>query len=273
LVRDRLSEHDAAVRRHGTIQVPRAASATFALEYALGVEPREEDFTLVSDGTVSGSREGTLGVLDFEKLPKATGPPPTSREGRDRYSVTLRLRVKDDRGLTAESRRSFFVLDDPDWMEFFPLSLGASGEAAPVVADLDADGRDEVILATADGILRILRWSPTGLREQRLLLEPGSRLGPTPPREKGAAFTPRETVIREPAVGDVLGRGEAAIVVASREGRVYAYNARGERLKGFPVSVRTDRLDPGPKRSTWKAGFSRGRSSPTSMGSGARRSS
>src|SRR5213075_1389127 len=116
--------------------------------------------------------------------------------------------------LTAESRRSFFVLDDPDWMEF-PLSLRASGEAAPVVADLDADGRDEVILATSDGTVRILKWNPTGFREQRALLDLGSRVGEMP--------TPRETVFREPAVGDILGRGEPAIVVASREGKVYAF--------------------------------------------------
>src|SRR5262249_49848598 len=135
----------------GTIRVPRAQSATFTLEYALGVEPRDEEFTIVSEGTVSGSQGGTLGTLDFEKLPKATGPAPASREGRDRYSVALRLRVQDDRGLTAESRRSFFVLDDPDWMESFPLALGASGEAGPVLADLDGDGRDEIVLATADG--------------------------------------------------------------------------------------------------------------------------
>src|SRR5262249_46205873 len=146
----------------GAIRVPRAGSATFTLEYALGVEPREEEFTVVSEGTVSGIQEGTLGTLDFEKLPKVTGPAPASREGRDRYSVTLRLRVKDDRGLTAESRRSFFVLDDPDWMESFPLYLGASGEAAPVLADLDRDGRDEVILATADGTVRILKWDESG---------------------------------------------------------------------------------------------------------------
>ena len=228
----------------GAIHVPRAEGATFALEYALGVEPRDEEFTLVSGGTLAGGREGTLGVLDFEKLPKATGPPPTSREGRDRYSVTLRLRVTDDRGLVAESRRSFFVLDDPDWTSL-PLDLGASGEAAPVIADLDGDGRDEVILATADGAVRILRWEPTGLREQRLPLDVGSPLGPTETAgKKDPAYAPRETVFREPAVGDILGRGELAIVVASREGKVYAFNSRGERLQGFPVSVH-----PGSSRS------------------------
>ena len=49
-----------------------------------------------------------------------SGPAPATREDRDRYSVTVRLRVTDDRGLVGESRRSFFVLDDPSWMEHFP---------------------------------------------------------------------------------------------------------------------------------------------------------
>jgi len=56
---------------------------------------------------------------DLEALPLPTGPPPRSREDRDRYAVTVRLRVTDDRGLTAESRRSFFVLDDPAWKPGF----------------------------------------------------------------------------------------------------------------------------------------------------------
>jgi hypothetical protein len=223
----------------GAIRVPRADRATYALEYALGVQPRDDEFALVASGTVSGNKEGTLGTLDFEKLPKPTGPAPTTREERDRYSVTLRLRVTDDRGRIAESRRSFFVLDDPDWMEFFPLNVGASGEASPVVADLDGDGRDEIILGTADGTLRILRWESSRLREQRLLLDPGPPLGPTESDgRKDPAGSPRETLIREPVVGDLLGRGEMAIVAASREGKVYAFNSRGERLRGFPVSVR-----------------------------------
>jgi hypothetical protein len=213
----------------GSIRVPRAEHATFALEYALGVEPRDDEFVPVASGAVSGTKEGTLGTLEFEKLPKSAGKSPSTREDRDRYSVTVRLRVTDDRGLVGESRRSFFVLDDPDWMKNFPLNVGASGEAGPVVADLDGDGRDEVILATADGSIRILRWEPTGVREQRLLLDRGAPVGGT---------ETRETLIREPVVADLLGRGELAIVAASREGKVYAFNSRGERLKGFPVSVR-----------------------------------
>jgi subtilase family protein/FG-GAP repeat protein len=240
----------------GSIRVPRAERATYALEYALGVEPRDDEFVPVASGAVSGSKDGTLGTLDFEKLPKPAGPAPRTREDRDRYSVTLRLRVTDDRGLMAESRRSFFVLDDPDWMKFFPRYVGASGEAAPVVADLDGDGRDEIILATADGTIRILRWDASGVREQRLLLDPGPPLGPTGsegPQDPDAR--PRETIIREPVVTDLLGRGEMAIVVASREGKVYAFNSRGERLKGFPVSVRKGSSRPAAPTSPLETGI------------------
>ena len=233
----------------GTVRAPRAEHASFALEYALGVQPLDDEFVLVAGGAVSGSKVGTLGTLDFEKLPKSTGPAPATREERERYSVTVRLRVTDDKGLVAESRRSFFVLHDPGWMESFPLNLGASGEASPVVADLDGDGRDEVVLATADGSLRILRWERSGLREQRVVLDPGPPLGPTEIEgSQNPPGSPRETVIREPVVADLLGRGEMAIVASSREGKVYAFNSRGERLRGFPVSIR-----PGSSRSATPA--------------------
>ena len=126
--------------------------------------------------------------------------------------------------------------------------MNASGEASPVVVDLDGDGRDEVILGTADGTIRILRWNGSGVREQRLLLDLGNALGPTDAAGRpDPSANPRETVIREPVVGDLLGRGDPAIVAASREGRVYAFNARGGRLKGFPVSISTgsSRLESG----------------------------
>ena len=209
-----------------------------------------------------GSKEGTLGTLDFEKLPKPAGPAPATREERDRYSVTVRLRVTDDRGLVAESRRSFFVLNDPSWMESFPLNVGASGEAVPGRrrSRRGRPGRDH----PRDG-----RWNDPDPQVGELR---SSRAAP-PPRSRAAARrrseSPRETVIREPVVADILGRGEMAIVAASREGKVYAFNARGERLKGFPVSVRPgssrpaaptqllesgNPLEAGSRGPGWKAG-------------------
>lgn len=64
-----------------------------------------------------------------------------------------------------------------------------------------------------------------------MLLDRSLGLGP------GLRESPRETLIREPAVGDLLGPGAKAIVAASREGKVYAFDGRGDRLPGFPVSI------------------------------------
>jgi len=228
----------------GRIRIPRAERATYRLEYALGVEPREEDFKPVAKDTISADLAGPLGSLSFDRLPRPAGPPPRSADERDRYSVTLRLAVTDDRGLTGEARRSFFVLDDPGWKPHFPFDLGASGEASPAVVDLDADGRAEIVLPTADGYVRIFASGPGGLGELRIPLDHAPPLHPS-----GVGSEPvRETVIGGAAVGDLLGDGRLRIVVASREGKVYAFGASGERLAGFPVAVSPEQGRSSPER-------------------------
>jgi hypothetical protein len=207
------------VEIRGSIRLPRAKSASYELAFALGVEPRETDYRTVARGSVRGEKDGRLGVLDFSELPLPRGPIPRNRDERDRYSVTLRLSVKDDRGLTSEARRSFFLFHDPTWKRGFPIDLGASGEAAPLLVDLDEDGRDEIILPTADGLMRIMDWE-------------GGEL-----RTVVAPLDEKETIVRGAVVGDLSGNGSPVIVVASRRGSVYAFDRTGQRLKPFPVSV------------------------------------
>lgn len=234
-------DKDPVVTVTGRIRVPRASQAAWRLEYALGVEPRESDYHLVASGTTTEDRDGVLGQLDFKTLPLPSGPPPRNRNERDRYSVTVRLRAIDEKALLAEARRSFFVLHDPSWKRGFPIDLGASGEAGPVVVDLDGDGHDEIVLPTADGYLTIVRWDENGPMTQRVPLDRAAVS--EPPGEPSLVVggePPRETVIRSAAVGDLSGRGEKSIVVASREGKVYAFSSAGERLAGFPVSVLPD---------------------------------
>jgi len=221
---------------HGIVRLPRAAKAEFELAYALGVEPRESDYAIVARGEVVGQTSGPLGLLDFTRLPRPVGPPPVDRETRDRFSVTLRLRATDDRGRVGEARRSFFVVDDPSWKRPFPIDLGSSGEAPPVLVDVDGDGRDEIVLPTADGLVRILSFGPDGLRTIAAALDERRSL-PGVARDIGVV---RETVVRGAAVGDLGGGGTPAIVVASREGKVYAFAPNGERLGGFPVAISSD---------------------------------
>ena len=216
----------------GSVRVRRASRAEWRLEYALGVEPRERDYALVSSGEASGLRDGVLGTLDFGRLPVPEGPPPERREDRDRYSVTLRLRAVDDAGRVAEARRSFFVLDDPTWVPGFPVDLDGSGEAGPSVADLDGDGRDEIVLPTAAGLVLVYGLDPTGVGRELVRVA----LDETQPARPGG-IPARETVIRSAAVGDVDGDGSPEIVVASREGKVYSFDTQGRRKPGFPVSI------------------------------------
>ena len=218
----------------GLIRVRNAARATYRLEYALGVEPREADYRRLAGGVVVGEKRGLLGRLNFERLPLPGDLPPTGRESRDRYSVTLRLRATDERGLVAEARRSFFVFDDPHRKTHFPIDLGVSGEAGPVLWDLDGDGSDEIVLPTADGLLRILNWSPAGVSELRIPLDREAPLGPP---GSIASRAPRDSVMRAAAIGDLHADGRQMIVVASRAGAVYAFDRRGERLPGFPVRM------------------------------------
>src|SRR3989442_6150703 len=52
---------------------------------------------------------------------------------------------------------SIFLHHDPDLRAGFPLKLGASGESSPALVDLDGHGTDEIMVATADGMVLALR--------------------------------------------------------------------------------------------------------------------
>jgi hypothetical protein len=216
-----------------SIDLPRARRAVYRLDYALGVEPREHDYTALARGEIRGSMEGVIGAMDFAQLPMPSGPAPRGRADRDRFSVTLRLRVTDDAGLTAEARRSFFVFEDPTWKQHFPLALGASGEASPILVDLDADGDDEIVVPTADGKLRFIDWAADGLAIRVVELD---RLPAIDPR-RSKASAPRETAVRGAVVGDLDGDGTRSIVLASKDGKVYVFDVAGRRRKGFPVAL------------------------------------
>jgi hypothetical protein len=220
----------------GNVRIRRARGGRYELAYAQGVEPAEAEFAIVAQGEVGHELSGLLGTLDFAKLPLPGGPPPRNRDERDRFSVTLRLRVTDDRGLTSEARRSFFVYDDPAWVDGFPHDLAASGEAAPSIVDLDGDGRDEIVLPTADGLLQIVRLTPDGIRRTTAPLDERPAT-PSMRTHWKAASLRRETVVRGAAIGDVDDDGAPEIVVASRSGKVYLFERDGSRVAPFPVTL------------------------------------
>ena len=83
------------------------------------------------------------------------------------YTITVRVRVlqrsADPRrnGLRSEARRAVHIHTDPDLLPGFPKRLGASGETSLKTADLNGDGRREIIVADAGGLVHALRADGT----------------------------------------------------------------------------------------------------------------
>lgn len=232
----------------GRVAANRAASFSWVLEVAPGVQPREDQFAPVASGEEERARTGTLGEISLaelaERMPYGVTGPATDASGRpdpERFTVTLRLRVRDDRGRVGEDRRAVFLHHDPDAVLPTPYRLGSDGASPPVFADITGDGIDELIVATSDGLVhafmgRDLQESP-GWPVHTAPMEvqvdsPAFRSG-----EVEVPFTP---VLAVPAVGDLDRDGTQEVVVADLYGRVYVWDSLGRPRLGFPVRTRPE---------------------------------
>ncbi|MDX6671255.1 MAG: hypothetical protein QOI91_1618 [Solirubrobacteraceae bacterium] len=147
---------------------------------------------------------------------------------------TLRLRAVDAAGNAGEDRTFFTALDTRGLKAGYPKELGTSGESSPTLADVNGDGRADIVLATSEGLVRVYDGrSGRSLRgwPRAMWPAPGSapaarRIGPM-----------RSGFVATPAVGDVNGDRRADVVVAGLDGRIYAWDRRGRPLRGFPFAI------------------------------------
>jgi hypothetical protein len=235
----------------GRVAARRASSYRYAVEYGLGVEPREEDFVRVAEsGPRAEALSGVLAAWDIGGL-RAWADRRVS--GPDDFTVTLRLRVLDDGGRLGEDRRTLFLHRDPDLHSGFALALDASGESSPALADLDGDGAAEIVVGTADGRVHVLRGDGRPLPGWPVRTDvlpsldrrrPGHYLGAPAYGPRGVGRLAHGAIMGSVAVGDVAGTGEPQVIAADLEGRVYAWDASGRRRPGFPVSTDPERSRP-----------------------------
>ncbi|MBV8956752.1 MAG: hypothetical protein JO179_21630, partial [Solirubrobacterales bacterium] len=176
---------------------------------------------------------GTLAQIALARL-KALMPPRdfTGSTGRqtsngrpntmpDAFTVRVIVRSAAGRALSGEDRRQLFVHRDRDLLPRFPIGLGSDGDSSPVLVDLDGDNRNELVVATSDGIVHALRpdgselagWPvhtaalPLHLRERAY--------GPG-----GVGTHHYSAVLGALAAGDLFGDGRLEIVADDNQGNV-----------------------------------------------------
>ena len=225
------------------VAAPRSTGWTAEVAWGPGVQPSEDEFTVIGTPSGSDALDGTLADLDMADvaaaLPGAAeGTPPADPNA---YVFTVRVRVTDADGNVGEDRRAYFAFHDPDQPEGWPRFVDAGGESSPIAWDLDGDGTLEVIEADSSGRVTATSYdgtpSPAFNDGEAWTFPPAFNHHPGSPGFRSGAVPPPSQQGRTPAVADLDGDLAPEVVVASGDGRIWALDADGETVPGWPVSV------------------------------------
>ncbi len=233
---------------------------TCQVEVAPGVEPNNAPATATPPGdfhavpstycdgsTVhSGAHSGLLADVSIGLL-KSLFPPgnPVSFTGNEDggiaqddngrpntqpYAFTVRVVVSTAQGtpMTGEDRRQLYLHRDQDMLAGWPRELRADGDSSPLLVDLEGDDRNDLIVATSDGVIDAYR--PNGreapgwpVHTARLPLHTGEAAY----RRGGVGTAHRQAVLGGLAAGDLFHDGQMDVVADDLGGNVYAWNAEG----------------------------------------------
>jgi hypothetical protein len=249
----------------GNVSSPRLSALRWELhigERMVGVPLKK-----IAEGDAGvGDGRGATGVLATVDIARDL-PGMLARAGEkagsdpEQFSGVLELRAfgTNPAGevVVGKFRKTFGVRRDPTTVPGFPLYLGASGESSPKLTDLDGDGAEEIVVATADGLVHAISADTSELPGFPAALDIYAALNPAVCAAEPAkchraspAFLPgtdhrivpeeiRTSVLASSAVGDLDGDGGPCrdVVVATLDGLLYAFDCNGASRAGFPVTI------------------------------------
>ena len=255
-----------------------AGTYTWELQYGVGTQPAEDDWYDLTGGSATGgpgsrplSETLTLAPSLLQQIaaklpPSDNGTGPAGAPRPDAPAFTLRLVVRDAKGVVGLDRRTEYLVHDPTLATGTALqpatgagtgpvtqpatAFGGSVDAAPTLAPIGPGSTDALVVATADGTVHA--YLPSG-SAGALADMPGwpvqTEVLPGQPEitaherayTSGAVTAePHCSIVGGVAVGDLTGAsGPPAavddVVAGDMCGYVYAWNASGRLLPGFPV--------------------------------------
>jgi len=243
-----------ALQVSGIVDASRASSYSWTLEAAATWDPSDADYQQVATGEGTERTEGLLATIDLDDIAThadavlegffSTDTNVSKGDKVHVHVVTLRLRVLDDEGRTAEMRRAINVQRDPDLKTGFPKRPAPSFEASPNLVDVDGDGIDEVVLLSSDGELWLTDGDLVPWPGFPVSFPPLDVADPESPRNhldapvfQSAVSDPRHSALSSPAVADLDGDGVFELVAASVDGFLAVWDTTGAMKPGWPFRI------------------------------------
>ena len=237
---------DGRVAIEGRVAASRASRYTYEVAFAPGVQPPRwplgDTWTAVATGSGTGPRAGELARLDMKavRAAVAAAPPvytplddPTSPDHpeKDAFRVRVTVHADGDRSTpwkTAIAQRQLFAAEHTGNVAGFPRYLDADGASSPAFADLDGDGRDELVVSDGNGFVHAFTAGGGEARGWPVRTE---RL----PLHRWPETVHSPTLLGSPAVADLDGDGNPEVAVATIGGQLHVWHADGSPADGFPV--------------------------------------